>query len=105
MRLVAQGKLALDAPISRYLPGLLADGNQITVRELLAHTSGLYDYEDSVGMQHVVAHDLTKVWTPQELIQVGQAYPPLFAPGTQFSYSTTGYIVLGLLAERVSGES
>jgi CubicO group peptidase (beta-lactamase class C family) len=50
MRLVAQGKLGLDAPISRYLPDLLPDGNRITVRELLSHTSGLYDYEDSPGM-------------------------------------------------------
>ena len=105
MRLVARGKLRLDAPTSAYLPGLLPDGNQITVRELLSHISGLYDYENSTGMQHLVAHDLTKAWTPAELIQAGEAYPPLFAPGTQFSDSTTGYIVLGLLAERVGGES
>jgi D-alanyl-D-alanine carboxypeptidase len=105
MRLVAQGKLRLDAAISRYLPGLLQDGNRITVRELLSHTSGLYDYENSAGMQRVVAHDLTKAWTPTELIRVGDEHPLLFAPGTQFSYSTTGYIVLGLLAERAGGES
>lgn len=104
MRLVAQGKLGLDAAISRYLPGLLPDGNRITVRELLSHTSGLYGYENSASMLHVVANELTKVWTPAELIQVGEEHPRLFAPGTQFSYSTTGYIVLGLLAERVGGE-
>jgi len=105
MRLVAQGKLRLDAPISRYLPGLLPGGNQITVRELLSHTSGLYGYEDSPRLQHVIANDLTKTWTPAQLIQVADQHPPLFAPGTQFSYSTTGYIVLGLLAQRVGGES
>jgi D-alanyl-D-alanine carboxypeptidase len=105
MRLVAQGKLRLDAPISRYLPGLLPDGNQITVRELLAHTSGLFNYEDSPRVLHAVANDLTKVWTPTELIRAGTEHPLLFAPGTQFSYSTTGYIVLGLLAQRVGGES
>jgi D-alanyl-D-alanine carboxypeptidase len=104
MRLVAQGKLRLDAPISRYLPGLLPDGNQITVRELLSHTSGLFNYEDSASMLHAVANDLTKVWTPAELIRVGAEHPLLFTPGTQFSYSTTGYIVLGLLAQRVGGE-
>ena len=105
MGLVAQGKLRLDAPISRYLPGLLPGGNQITVRELLSHTSGLYGYEDSPRLQHVIANDLTKTWTPAQLIQVADQHPPLFAPGTQFSYSTTGYIVLGLLAQRVGGES
>jgi len=75
MRLVARGKLGLDAAISRYLPGLLPDGNRITVRELLAHTSGLYDYETSAGMQRVAAHDLTKAWTPAELIQAGEQHP------------------------------
>jgi D-alanyl-D-alanine carboxypeptidase len=105
MRLVAQGKLGLDAPISAYLPGLLPDGNRITVRELLSHTSGLYDYENSPSMQRVVAHDLTRIWTPAELIRAGAEHPRLFAPGTQFSYSTTGYIVLGLLAQRVGGQS
>jgi D-alanyl-D-alanine carboxypeptidase len=72
MRLVAQGKLRLDAPISRYLPGLLPDGNQITVRELRSHTSGLYDYENSTGMQHLVAHNLTKAWTRRMLVMTGR---------------------------------
>jgi len=66
MRLVARGKLGLDAAISRYLPGLLPDGDRITVRELLSHASGLYDYENSAGMQRLAAHDLTKAWTPAE---------------------------------------
>ena len=48
---------------------------------------------------------VTKAWTPTELIRAGEQHPRLFAPGTQFSYSTTGYIVLGLLAERAGGES
>jgi D-alanyl-D-alanine carboxypeptidase len=105
MRLVADGKLLLDAPISRYLPGLVPNGNQITVRELLSHTSGLYGYEDSSRMQRTVANHLTKTWTPAQLLQVADEHAPLFAPGTHFSYSTTGYIVLGLLAQRVGGES
>ena len=53
----------------------------------------------------MIANHLTKTWTPAQLIHVAEEHPPLFAPGTQFSYSTTGYIVLGLLAQRVGGQS
>jgi D-alanyl-D-alanine carboxypeptidase len=56
-------------------------------------------------MQHMIANHLTKTWTPAQLIHIADEHPPLFAPGTQFSYSTTGYIVLGLLAQRVGGQS
>jgi D-alanyl-D-alanine carboxypeptidase len=65
MRLVAQGKIALNAPISSYLPGLLPDGERITVRELLAHTSGLYDYDgDPKVVGPIVAGDFRHPWTP-----------------------------------------
>ncbi len=105
MHLVAQGKIALDAPVSRYLPGLLPDGNLITIRELLSHTSGLYDFADDPGFLAPYLHgNLGFAWTPERLVGFAAAKPLLFTPGSRFSYSNTNYIVLGLLAERVGGE-
>jgi D-alanyl-D-alanine carboxypeptidase len=106
MRLVAEGKIALNAPISRYLPGLLPDGDRITVRELLQHTSGLHDYEhDARITAPIVAGDLRHPWTPLELIAVAVSQPLDFEPGSNFSYSSSNTIALGLLAEHVGGES
>jgi len=105
MHLVAQGKIALDATVSRYLPGLLPDGNLITIRELLSHTSGLYDIADDPGfLAPYLQGNLGFAWTPEQLVGFATARPLLFTPGSRFSYSNTNYIVLGMLAERVGGE-
>ncbi|UOZ02537.1 serine hydrolase [Amycolatopsis sp. WQ 127309] len=108
LQLVADGKVQLDAPIERYLPGLVAgngnDGRQITVRNLLQHTSGLYNYTDDVltadpeSLRHRGAE-------PGELVAIALRHPPLFAPGRGWSYSNTDYIVAGMLVEKVTGRS
>jgi D-alanyl-D-alanine carboxypeptidase len=106
MRLVEQRKIGLDDPVSTYLPGLLPDGNQITIRELLSHTSGLADFADDPRfMAPYLRGKLGFAWTPKQMIGFAATKPLLFAPGRQFSYSNTNYIVLALLAERVSRES
>ena len=106
MRLVAQGKIALDAPVSKYLPELLPDGDRITVRELLSHTSGLYDYtKDPNFLAPYLSGNLRFAWTPEEEVGFAVTHPLLFEPSMEFSYSNTNYVVLGLLAERVGGES
>jgi len=106
MHLAAQGKIALDDPVSRYLPGLLPDGNVITIGELLSQTSGLYDVADDPGfLRPYLQGNLGFAWTPEQLVGFATAKPLLFTPGTRFSYSNTNYVVLGLLAERVGGES
>jgi len=106
MHLVAQGKIALDAPVSRYLPELLPDGDRITVRELLSHTSGLYDYtNDANFLAPYVSGNLRFAWTPEQEVGFAVTHPLLFEPSMEFSYSNTNYVVLGLLAERVGGES
>jgi D-alanyl-D-alanine carboxypeptidase len=105
MRLVAQGKLRLDDTVSRYLPGLLPDGKRITVRELLSHTSGLYDFaNDPRFMAPYLRGEFGFAWTPKQMVGFAATKPLLFAPGTRFSYSNTNYVVLALLAERVGGE-
>ena len=106
MRLVAQGKVALDAPVSEYLPDLLPDGKRITVRQLLSHTSGLDDYtSDTRFIAPYLQGDFGHAWTPREMVAFAASQPRAFAPGTEFAYSNTNYIVLALLAERVGGKS
>jgi D-alanyl-D-alanine carboxypeptidase len=104
MRLVAQGKIGLDDPVSDYLPGLLAHGRQITIRELLSQTSGLYDFAGDPRFTAPYLHGkFGFAWTPKQMVGFAATRPLLFAPGTQFSYSNTNYVVLALLAERVDG--
>jgi D-alanyl-D-alanine carboxypeptidase len=75
------------------------------VRQLLNHTSGIFNYtDDEAFVQRLFAEPL-RVRTPQELIDVATAHPPVFAPGTSWSYSNTNYIVTGLILERVTHRS
>ncbi|MEU5849226.1 serine hydrolase domain-containing protein [Saccharopolyspora shandongensis] len=108
LQLVAEGQVELDAPVERYLPGVIAgngnDGNAITVRQLLQHTSGLYDYlrefldVDPEQLRHRGAD-------PAELVGIAMQHQPLFPPGAKWSYSNTNYVLAGMLVERVTGRS
>jgi CubicO group peptidase (beta-lactamase class C family) len=69
---------------------------KITVRQLLNHTSGLYNYTDDLPEQR-------RSYRPQELVAIATGHRPLFAPGTRFSYSNTNYILAGLVVERITG--
>jgi D-alanyl-D-alanine carboxypeptidase len=103
LALEAEGRLDIDQPVERWLPGVLPNGRAITIRELLNHTSGLFDYsEDDAHTQAVIA-DPGRRWSPHELLSVAFAHPPLFRPGTSWFYSNTNYVVLGLLVEAVTG--
>ncbi|GAA2143831.1 serine hydrolase domain-containing protein [Kitasatospora kazusensis] len=104
LQLVAEGRLGLDDPIERDLPGVLADGRNITVRQLLNHTSGLYDYLNVVLSQpDPIRTARTATYTPQQLIALSAAHGPQFAPGTSWAYSNTNYVVLGLMVEHLTG--
>ena len=101
LQLVASGDLDLDASVADYRPGLLPDGDKITLRQLLNHTSGLYNYTDDP--EFVDEAFTGAAFTPRELIAWSVKHGPLFPPGEQHSYSNTGYIVLGILV-RTAGE-
>jgi D-alanyl-D-alanine carboxypeptidase len=97
----------LDDRLQRWLPGLVPDGERITVRQLLNHTSGLYDYTDDLlgplrakPTLQVYQQMAARHFTPQALVAMATRRQPLFPPGARFSYSNTNYI---LLVERVSG--
>ena len=94
--LAADGKLRLDDPVARWLPGLVPRGNEITVRQLLRHTSGLADYVDDPRVLRAPA----RRWRPEELVAIAAAQAPAGAPGERFAYASTNYVVLGLVAER-----
>jgi D-alanyl-D-alanine carboxypeptidase len=97
LQLVGEGRLGLDDKLERWLPGLVSGGERITVRQLLNHTSGLYNYTDDLPEQR-------RSLRPEELVAIATGHKPLFAPGTRFSYSNTNYILAGLVVERVTGQ-
>ncbi|MEO7060211.1 MAG: serine hydrolase [Lapillicoccus sp.] len=101
LQLVGEGRIGLDEPIARRLPRLLANGNQITVRQLLNHTSGLPDYNQDPELFAGIVKN--RVWRPRELVALAERHPQLFAPGSAWGYSNTNYIVAGLLIEAVAG--
>jgi D-alanyl-D-alanine carboxypeptidase len=103
LQLVAEGKVRLADPVERWLPGLLSNGSEITIRDLLDHTSGLFNYVDDPDFKRALIADPTRSWSPRELVAFANAHAPLFPPGTDWSYSNTNYVVLGLVVEAVTG--
>ncbi|QQQ75559.1 beta-lactamase family protein [Saccharothrix sp. 6-C] len=104
LQLVGEGKVDLDAPVQRYLPGLLPHGDRITVRNLLQHTSGLYNYTEALPLDpDGVVATRYKTWAPTELVALSTAKPLDFEPGTAWQYSNTNYVVAGMLVEKLTG--
>ncbi|EGL19632.1 MULTISPECIES: serine hydrolase domain-containing protein [unclassified Paenibacillus] len=106
LQLAGENRLNLDDSIDKWLPGVIQgngyDGKQITVRQLLNHTSGIADYlkSDKINLM-----ETRKSYTPEEIVKIGLAMPADFAPGKGWSYSNTGYVLLGMLIEKVTGTS
>jgi D-alanyl-D-alanine carboxypeptidase len=103
LQLSGEGRLRLDEPIARRLPGLLSNRPPITVRQLLNHTSGLPDYIEDPDLFAGIVQN--RVWKPRELVAMADKRPQLFAPGSAWRYSNTNYIVAGLLIRAVTGHS
>jgi D-alanyl-D-alanine carboxypeptidase len=101
LQLVGEGRLSLDDTVERWLPGLVPDGAAISVRQLLNHTSGLGDFEKPATP--LIMRSPSRSWSPEQMIAIGVAHGPSFAPGAKWEYSNTGYLVLGLIIERVGG--
>ncbi|MEV0407446.1 serine hydrolase domain-containing protein [Actinoallomurus sp. NPDC050550] len=106
LSLVADGRIDLDAPIDRYLPGVLPYSEPITVRQLLQHRSGLFDYGSVLWPDpKTVARSRYRDYAPADLVRIATQKPLQFTPGRQFLYSNTDYVLLGMLVEKVTGES
>ncbi|WP_051865787.1 serine hydrolase [Streptomyces griseus] len=104
LQLVDEGKLSLDAPVNRYLPGLLPDGT-ITVRQVLSHRSGLYDYTNDMFARTVPGFEAVrgKVFTYRQLVDLSLRHARTGAPGAAYSYSNTNFVVAGMLVEKLTG--
>ncbi|MDN3024141.1 serine hydrolase domain-containing protein [Streptomyces sp. S.PB5] len=112
LQLQAEGRIDLDATVDHYLPGLVQgnghDGTRITVRQLMNHTSGIFNFtEDATFVQQVLGIDFLRTryddWTPQQVIALALQNPPQFEPGTSWKYSNTNYLLLGLIIEKLTG--
>jgi D-alanyl-D-alanine carboxypeptidase len=103
-----QGLLHLDDPISKYLSPTdlreIQNAQESSVRQLLNHSSGIFNYILSGNFQTASLNDLSKVWQPEELLQYARGADAYFSPGTDFRYSNTNYILLGMIIEKVTGK-
>ncbi len=102
LKLAEQGKLDLQDEITKFIPDYPTQGKKITVEHLLNHTSGIKSYtsmEEWTPMVH------RKDFTPTELVDFFKNQPMDFDPGTQYRYNNSGYILLGVIIEKVSGKS
>lgn len=109
LQLVDEGVLALEDSLGKWLDTLPAiDPNgyinrKVTIRQLLRHQSGIYDVLSHPNNQTTLLSDISKIWTPEELIAEFIS-PPLFAPGATWSYSNTNYFLLGMIIKKVTGK-
>lgn len=100
LQLVAEGKIELDGPVSKYVPRI--KDNRITVRQILQHTSGLPDYPRGIGATKI--GDIRDVhFEPHDLLDVAFRNEPSFQPGERWEYSNTNYVVAGLMIQKVTG--
>ncbi|MER6065685.1 serine hydrolase domain-containing protein [Streptomyces sp. NPDC001792] len=106
LQLADEQRLALDAPVNRYLPKLLPD-DRITVRQVLSHRSGLYDYTDDLFADSVSGFEAVrnKVFTYRQLVALSLKKPRTNEPGAAYSYSNTNFVVAGMLIEKLTGHS
>ncbi|MEU4488239.1 serine hydrolase domain-containing protein [Streptomyces purpurascens] len=113
LQLEAEGKLSLDDTVEKWLPGLVRgnghDGRRITLRQLLNHTSGIFDYLGDPGFQETymtadgfMKHRFDQA-SPEELLAIAMANKPYFTPGTSFRYSNTNYILAARVIEKATG--
>lgn len=105
LQLVAQGEVGLADPVEEWLPGLVPGGEDITVRMLLNHTSGLGDFLLTPEFLPSLTGQEQRTWTPGELLAVTPPQDPPTAPGEKYSYSNANYLALGLILEKATGMS
>lgn len=107
LQLVSERRMSLDDKLSRWLPGVVPNADRITVRNLLQHTSGVFNYTDRLFELYPTIDDILRIryhsWSPSEILALIDGRPALFEPGTQWSYSNTNYILLALIIMRVTG--
>src|SRR5690606_22747750 len=102
MQLVQERRLRLDDTVQRHLPGLLPGHEPVTIRQLLNHTSGIYNYLDDPVIWDDYLNLRYRTWQPRELVDMATGHGPLFSPGTDWYYSNTNYVIAGLIIEKIT---
>nr|WP_055502246.1 serine hydrolase domain-containing protein [Nonomuraea pusilla] len=108
LQLAGEGRLTLEDPVERWLPGLVPGGDGVSVRQLLNHTSGLFDYSQDKDVPLFGPEFLRnrlRTYTAEELVRIALRNPPSFAPGKGWQYSNTNYLLAGMIIEKVTGRS
>ncbi len=103
LSMVSEGTISLDDTVDQYVTGI-PNGDVITIRNLLNHTSGMFDIvDDQDFMSYAMAHP-DEIIPPEQLVEEAAAHESLFEPGTRAEYCNTGYHVLGLVLQQVTGD-
>ncbi|WP_329263966.1 serine hydrolase domain-containing protein [Streptomyces pseudovenezuelae] len=115
LQLEAEGRLSLDDTVDKWLPGVVHgnghDGSRITVRQLLNHTSGIFNYtaDETFARTYFLKDGFFQhrydTQSPEQLVATAMAHKPDFAPGTSWNYSNTNYVVAGMLIQKVTGRT
>ncbi len=100
LMLEERGKLKVSDPISKYIPSY-PNGNNITIHNLLTHTSGIRDFTKMKTLQDIAQKEMT----PEQMVNFFKNEPVDLAPGEKFEYNNSGYVILGYIIEIVSGET
>jgi D-alanyl-D-alanine carboxypeptidase len=110
LQLAHEGALDLDDPVDKWLPGVVSgngnDGTQITIRNLLQHTSGIANYTQDLFAQYNADTFPTlrfQHYEPAQLVAMALQHPPLFRAGTSWTYSNTNYVLIGMIIQKVTG--
>jgi D-alanyl-D-alanine carboxypeptidase len=105
LQLVAEHRLSLGDTVERRLPGIVPRGREVTIRELLNHTSGIPDFFGDARVQRRLARNPRGFIPSRELIARAVSHPLEFPPGHDWQYSNTNYLLLGLIVEKATGKS
>lgn len=106
LQLAGERRLRLDDTLEGWLPGAIPNGADITIRNLLQHTSGIFNYTEVLFASiEEVLQARYRTFRPEELVALAAAQPPVFEPGTAWSYSNTNYVLLGLIIRKVTGRA
>lgn len=101
----AAGKLSLDDKLDKFFAhGIVPNSDQITVRMLLTHTSGTYNYTGDATFVQQLRDDPTHSWTPEQLIQLAAQHPANAPAGSAYSYSNTNYLLAAMIIEKLTGQ-
>jgi D-alanyl-D-alanine carboxypeptidase len=109
LKLAEEGKFNLDDKISSYLEGdvinKIENADKASIRQLLQHSSGIYNYIQNLKFQTASLNDFIREWKPNELLNYAYNQKSYFKPDEDVRYSNTGYVLLGLLIEKIEGKS